>query len=190
MARRKTSFLAGHYYHVYNRGNNRHPIFFERENYLFFLKQTRYYLTEETADLLAYCLMPNHYHFLVYLRQDNLSEKMAFLSLSYTKAINKRFQRCGSVFQGPFKAIHVNQEAYLLNLSRYIHLNPVKAGLAQRAEEWEFSSYRDYIGLRQGTLPQLSLLQQQIETAQVYQSFVESSDTLVDTNVQNLMVDA
>lgn len=133
MPRCRTSFLIGHYYHIYNRGNNRQNIFFERNNYLFFLKQFRRYLAEETVSVLAYCLMPNHYHFLICLRQDNLSEKMALLSLSYTKAINRRFNRCGSLFQGPFQAIHVNREEYLLNLSRYIHLNPVKAGLVQKA---------------------------------------------------------
>lgn len=189
MARRKTSFLEGHYYHVYNRGNNYQRIFFERDNYLFFLKQTRYYLIAETVDVLAYCLMPNHYHFLVYLRQDNLSEKMAFLSLSYTKAINKRFKRCGALFQGPFQVIHVNQEEYLLNLSRYIHLNPVKAGLVQKAEEWEFSSYQEYVNLRRGTLPQFNKVRQQLRTAQDYRSVVESQDHLVQPYMQSLMLD-
>ena len=189
MARRKTSFLAGHYYHIYNRGNNYQRIFFERENYLFFLKQTRYYLTEKTAEVVAYCLMPNHYHFLVYLRQDNLSEKMAFLSLSYTKAINKRFKRCGALFQGPFQSIHIDQEEYLLNLSRYIHLNPVKAGLVQKAQEWEFSSYQEYIGLRRGTLAQFDETYQQMGTAQDYRSFVESQDHLVQPHLQTLMLD-
>ena len=70
--------------------------------------------------------MPNHYHFLVYLRDETLSDAMKSLSLSYTKAINKRFNRSGVLFQGRFQSIHVLQTDYLVNLSRYIHLNPVK----------------------------------------------------------------
>lgn len=79
---------------------------------------------------------------------------MMKLSVSYTKAINKRYGRVGSLFQGPFRAVHVDRNEYLLHLSRYIHLNPVTAGLVPQPEEWEFSSYREYIGLRNGTLPE------------------------------------
>jgi REP element-mobilizing transposase RayT len=85
--------------------------------------------------------MPNHYHFLVYLTDETLSDAMKSLSLSYTKAINQRFNRVGVLFQGRFQSIHVDRTDYLVNLSRYIHLNPVKAGLVQQAGEWEFSSY-------------------------------------------------
>ncbi|PSR12780.1 transposase [filamentous cyanobacterium CCP3] len=189
MPRRKVSFLPGHYYHLYNRGNNHQNIFFERENYLFFLRQFRHHVAVETADVLAYCLMPNHYHFLLYLRGDGLSEKMGRLSLSYTKAINKRLQRSGVLFQGPFQSIHVDAEAYLLNLSRYIHLNPVKAGLVQRPEDWDFSSYQEYVELRRGTLPQYRSLQQQVGGSEAYQAFVESDAVLMPMAIRSLMID-
>lgn len=189
MPRRKVDFLPGHYYHLYNRGNNRQNIFFERENYLFFLRQFRLHVAAEAADVIAYCLMPNHYHFLVYLRGADLSEKMGYLSLSYTKAINKRFQRSGGLFQGPFQSIHVDAEAYLLNLSRYIHLNPVKAGLVQRPEDWDFSSYQEYVERRRGTLPQYQGLQQQAGGATAYQAFVESESVLMPAAIQDLMLD-
>ncbi|MGB3613979.1 MAG: transposase [Elainellaceae cyanobacterium] len=182
MPRRKTAFLPGYHYHLYNRGNNCQNIFFGRENYRFFLTLFRRYLVEPqssacalpTLDVVAYCLMPNHYHFLVRLRESNLSEQMGFFSLAYTKAINRRFRRCGSLFQGRFQAIHVGKEAYLTNLTRYIHLNPVKAGLVERAEEWEFSSYRDYVELRRGTLPQFSEVRG--GSAAGYRAFVEGDD--------------
>ena len=90
MPRRQVNFAPGHYYHLYNRGNDRQTIFFERENYLHFLRQFRRYLVEDTLDVLAYCLMPNHYHFLVRLRSPHLSQQMQAFSLSYTKAINRR----------------------------------------------------------------------------------------------------
>ncbi|MEB3289935.1 MAG: transposase [Leptolyngbya sp.] len=143
----------------------------------------------ETADVLAYCLMPNHYHFLVYLKEENLSEQMGRFSLSYTKAINKRTQRSGTLFQGPFQSIHVDQEAYLLNLTRYIHLNPVKAGLVHSPAEWEFSSYPEYVEQRRGTLPRYQSLQQEAGGVTAYRCFVEAEAALMPTALQKLMLD-
>lgn len=189
MPRRKTAFVTGSYYHLYNRGHNRQNIFFERENYLFFLTQFRHYFIEdEVLDVIAYCLMPNHYHFLVQLRKDNLSFKMQGFTLSYTKAMNRRYELCGSLFQGRFQAILVGQTDYLLTLTRYIHLNPVKAGFVDRPEEWEFSSYPEYIGVRQGTLPKLDALGHQWRSPQTYQAFMAGTETTPST-VLNLMLD-
>src|SRR5258708_25638612 len=99
MPRRTVPLIAGHYYHLYNRGNNRAPIFFEQENYFFFLRQLREYVVQEDAHVIAYVLMPNHYHLLVQARTDRLSHAMQLFGISYTKAINKRFDRVGAVFQ-------------------------------------------------------------------------------------------
>jgi len=188
MPRRKTTFLPGHYYHLYNRGSNRQNIFFERENYLFFLRQFRHYLVEQTLEVLAYCLMPNHYHFLVCLTESNLSEQMGLFSLSYTKAVNRRMNRCGPLFQGGFRAILVERDEYLLNLTRYIHLNPVEAGLVQKPEDWEFSSYPEYIETRRGTLPQVDLLRRQVGNASNYEVFV-NADAQIQPAVKKLMLD-
>jgi REP element-mobilizing transposase RayT len=122
----KRLFRAGEYYHVYNRGNARQPIFFEPENYRFFLTRLRKYFTADTADVVAYCLMPNHYHLMVHLRQDDLSTLMHPLGMGYAKAVNARYQRVGHLFQGPFQAKHIETTAQLAHLSRYIHLNPVR----------------------------------------------------------------
>ena len=139
MGQRRIPLQTGNFYHVYNRGNNRQIIFFERENYIYFLRLIREHLIKNSVDIIAYCLMPNHYHLLVYLRDETLSDAMKSLSLSYTKAINKRFNRSGVLFQGRFQSIHISQTDYLVNLSQYIHLNPVKASLVKQPEEWEFS---------------------------------------------------
>ncbi|MBC8235728.1 transposase [bacterium] len=152
MPYRNVEFRAGEYYHLYNRGNNFQPIFFERDNYLYFLRLLRKYLVIETIEIVVYCLMPNHYHLLVYLNTDDLSSLMQPFALAYTKAINKRYNRVGSLFQGRFKAIHVDRDEYLLHLSRYIHLNPITDGLVRRVEDWEFSNYPEFIGLRNGKL--------------------------------------
>ncbi len=186
MPPRKTTFIPGHYYHLYNRGNNRQNIFFERDNYLFFLRQFRHYLVERTLYVHTYCLMPNHYHFLICLRENDLSEQMQRFTLSYTKAMNRRYQQCGSLFQGRFQAICVDKADYLIHLSRYIHLNPVKAGLVKHPEDWEYSSYLEYVDLRQGTLPSVDKVRQQVGTAQAYQAFVEASAPLPQPKLQYL----
>jgi putative transposase len=173
MPYRMTSFEAGGIYHLYNRGANRSPIFLDRDNYLFFLRRVRKHLVAELLDVLAYCLMPNHYHLLVRLRRDGLTSAMHALATSYAKAFNKRHGRSGHVFEGPLQAIAVEDDGYLLHLSRYIHLNPSKAGLVARPEDWEFSSYPKYVGVRDGTLPRTDFVLAQIGSPSEYRRFIE-----------------
>jgi len=150
--------MAGEYYHVYNRGHNRERIFLEPANYEFFLRRLRQYVTAKDAHVVAYVLMPNHYHLLVQAITDGLSGAMQRFGISYTKALNRRFGRVGSVFQGAFRATLVDSDEYLLHLSRYVHLNPLRARLVHCPEEWAFSSYREFVGLRSGTLPQADVV--------------------------------
>ena len=202
MPRRPIPLVAGTHYHIFNRGNNRQAIFFERENYLFFLDRMREYLVEmipgpqgsdarqiTATTIVSYCLMPNHFHLLVCPNDGELSNRMQRLSISYTKAINKRYRRVGTLFQGPFQAIPVQTEEYLLHLSRYQHLNPVFAGLVQRAEDWEFSSYRDYLGLRQGNLVQPEVVLSQFPSRRAYQEFTEAYRPVDGKKIAHLLVD-
>ena len=172
MPYRTTPLSAGCHYHLYNRGNNREPIFFERENYLFFLREIRKHLGPHT-DVIAYVLMPNHYHLLIHLNSDGLSEAMRTLTISYTKAVNKRYDRVGTLFQGRYQSILVDKDEYLVHLSRYIHLNPLKAQLVAKAEDWEFSSYPDYVGLRKGTLLRPDIVLSQFPAPSAYRHYVE-----------------
>lgn len=173
MPHRDIPLVAGEYYHVYNRGNNRQDIFFEEENYIFFLRRLREHLVQPAAPfvtLVAYCLMPNHFHLILQPQDDDLSHHMQLFGISYTKAINKRYDRVGALFQGQFRAKRIDRNEYLLHLSRYIHLNPVRAGLVKRPEDWAFSSYREYLGLRQGKLPKPDIVLAQFQTSEVYQT--------------------
>ena len=158
-------FEAGNWYHIYNRGNNRKRIFFERDNYLFFLQKVRYHWLDH-CKIIAYCLIPNHFHFLVatsnHLRDTSLNKAIGVTLRSYTRAVNKRLSRTGSLFQQRTKAKCLNSPGdlksadgldYALICFHYIHQNPFKAGLVQAMGEWEFSSYPDFAGLRNGTLP-------------------------------------
>ncbi|MDJ1171277.1 transposase [Roseofilum sp. BLCC_M154] len=188
MPYRQVQFQQGCYYHIYNRGNNRQAIFFETDNYLYFLRQFRHYFIEpQVLDVLAYCLMPNHYHFLVYLNQADFSQHMQRFTLSYTKAMNRRYERVGSLFQGRFQAILVDNDRYLAHLTRYIHLNPVEANLVESAEDWPYSSYPEYLQVRGGTLPQCERVTSLFESVDAYRQFVEEGGR--DEVIQNLLFD-
>ncbi len=191
MPYRKIEFRASQTYHLYNRGVNRQPIFFCDENWGYFIKRLRHYFQPNVADILAYCLMPNHYHLMVHMKTDDLGARVMHpFSVSYTKAINKQQGRVGPLFRGPFQAAWVDDDSYLLHLSRYIHLNPVTAGLVARPEDWVFSSYRDYIGLRNGTLPVTDEVLAQLPSRQAYREFVESYCEQENRVIEHLLLDS
>jgi putative transposase len=189
MPNRRVALVAGEYYHIYNRGNNYATIFREAENYHYFLRLMMKYLSPEQVQIVAYCLMPDHHHLLVCPQTDTLSKMMQPFLLAYTNAFNRRFRRIGSLFQGRFKGRHIGNFKYLLHLSRYIHLNPVKAGLVEKAEDWEFSSYRDYLGLRRGTPIKANIVMDQFGTAEEYRSFVEEELETETPGLEGLLID-
>ena len=184
----------GHIYHIYNQGNNRQKIFFNRENYFFFLGKMKEYILPYT-DIMAWCLMPNHFHWMVYVREtdifrsrgatqsrtptisDNISfnKSIGILLASYTRAINNQENITGSLFREKTKAecltayngitpsFYNTEFGTIMNITdpekeypqicfNYIHNNPVKAGLVKSAEDWEFSSFQDICGMRNGKL--------------------------------------
>jgi len=170
---RKAPVFAGHIYHIYNRGVNFGDIFFTRANRVFFLRRLREYCSPDMGVVIAYCLMPNHYHLIVHVVGDDFGlTTMQPLAVSYTKAINKQEGRVGPVFQGPFKTRPVTTDGDLVHLSRYVHLNPVTAGFVTVPEAWEFSSYQDYIGLRAGTLPRPEMVLRHFASPAAYAEYV------------------
>ena len=172
MPRREIPFVPDVYYHIYNRGNNCEAIFFEPDNYLYFLKKVKTYLVP-VADVLVYCLMPTHYHIVAKVRQTSeVSLAMMKLSVSYTKAINKKFQRVGVLFQGQFQAKTVVNSTYLLNLCRYIHANPVKDGIVADISQWQYSNYLEWIGERGGTLVNREFIAEYFDSSADYCEFV------------------
>ncbi|MBN2174167.1 MAG: transposase [Bacteroidales bacterium] len=222
------NFKEGYIYHIYNRGNNKNRIFFTEDNYLFFLRKVR----KELADyviFLAYCLMPNHFHFLVrvkvklsdelkthssddlkssdeyigtghrvyssddfkssdeYRKSDEysklISKKIAILLRSYTRAINIQQNTTGSLFQQKTRSkclneLDRNQTDYLKTCFFYIHQNPLKAGLVDQLEDWAYSSFPDYAGLRKGTLCEKSLAYEMININM--ESFIEQSYAAIE----------
>jgi len=173
MPSRSIQFVSGEHYHIYNRGAGRQDIFREKDNYLFLLRRLKKYANELHIAIIAYCLMPNHYHFL--LRQDGEQPVGLLLQRtfnSYTKAFNRRYGRTGTLFEGRFKAIHVDKDGYLLHLCRYIHANPVKAGVVSRLENWPYSNYLEWIGRRNGTLVDQSFARGHFPAGETYADFV------------------
>ena len=167
------SWQPGHYYHIYNRGARRLSIFREKENYFFVLGLIRKYLSEFNLSLIAYVLMPNHYHFLVQqLSEHNAGLLPQRVFNSYSKAYNKRYDHSGTLFEGRYKAKHVDSDAYLRHLCRYIHANPVKDGLVEHIEEWPYSNYLEWMDLRTGTLVDRQFITDMFSDSASYEEFV------------------
>ena len=173
MPYRGDAFTQGQYYHLYNRGAGKGKIFFNDGNYQYLLRLVKEYYQKHGATVIAYCLMPNHYHFLLRQETDEpLSEFMQVLFNAYVQALNLQQGRTGTLFEGRFKHRRVDQWEYLMILCRYIHLNPVKAKLVTRPEDWAYSNYREWIGVRDGALVNKVFVQNHFPSADEYVKFV------------------
>ena len=175
MPYRTTQFCRGEYYHIYNRGANRQPIFHSDKNYRFLLRRIKECIGRDAIAMIAYCLMPNHYHFL--LRQDgeiSISACVQSIFNSYTKAFNKMYKRSGTLFEGRFESIHVDTDAYVTHLCRHIHRNPIdgQKPLVKDLADWPYSNYLEWIGLRNGILVDHQFVQGYFPHTQNYQAFV------------------
>jgi putative transposase len=144
MVRPLRIICAGAYYHVISRGNMEHFIFPEEENKKCFIDFLGKGTEKYRVEVYAYCVMGNHYHLLIQTKEANLPDFMHFLGSSYASYLAKREWK-GHIFAGRYKAICVEKEEYFLTLQRYIHLNPVKAGLVERPEHFPWSSYIYFI---------------------------------------------
>ncbi|MFA5835037.1 MAG: transposase [Bacteroidota bacterium] len=165
----------GKYYHFYNRSENQEVVFKENENYQFFLEHYKQY-TQQHLSTIAYCLMPTHFHFLVKVTSNDvatLKTHIAALLSSYTKSLNRSIERHGSLFQTHSKAKEIDDENYLPTLMSYIHQNPFRAGLVKHIEEWPYSSYRDYAGLRNDPLVDQSYFRQSFPTPESFKKYSE-----------------
>jgi len=173
MPRRNIQFIRGSYYHIYNRGAVRQSIFREDHNYAYLLRLMKQVAAECELVMIAYCLLPNHYHWLV--RQDGdmpagrLPQRVFG---SYSQAFNRAYNGSGTLFEGPYCATLVASDAYLQHLCRYIHCNAVKHGIAATPEAWPYSNYHEWIGQRSGTLVDRKFIADYFVTPQQYQVFV------------------
>jgi REP element-mobilizing transposase RayT len=150
MARPLRIEYPGAFYHVTSRGNEKRDIFKNRKDREKFLVYLQSSVERYGALIHAYCLMTNHYHLLLETPRGNLSEIMQHINGAYTTYFNVKRKRTGHLFHGRYKAIVVDADEYALELSRYIHLNPVRAGMVREPQEHEWTSYKSYIGMAAG----------------------------------------
>lgn len=150
----------GYFYHIFNRGNNSEPIFFEEDNYLYFLKLIKKYLVP-TVDFYAFCLLKNHFHFIIRIKEDSeinalelkystiekpkkieASLQFSHFFNAYTQAVNKRYKRTGSIFEKSFERIRITNEKYLKQSILYVHHNPIHHHIAKNIDDYKWSSYK------------------------------------------------
>ncbi|OGE64292.1 hypothetical protein A3I48_03635 [Candidatus Daviesbacteria bacterium RIFCSPLOWO2_02_FULL_36_7] len=181
-------------YHIFNRGVAKLPIFTDKRDYNRFLQTIYYYQfqgpkpkfsqlnrfkdfkfekNKKIVEIFCYCLMPNHYHFLIRQLQENgISEFINKISNSYTKYFNTRHNRVGHLLQGQFKAVRIEHEEQLIHVSRYIHLNPIVSFLIKDLREYQWSSYTTYIGLQTNKICTREFILSIFKTQQKYEQFV------------------
>ena len=177
------------YYHVYNRGVEKRKIFIDDQDYYVFLSLLRRYLGEEPCvrsqgreydwlaediEVVAFCLMPNHFHLLVYqIEIESVTRLIRAVCSSYATYFNKKYHRVGSLFQGTFKAIRVNDDGYLLHLTRYIHRNPYDY------LNWRWSSLDYWLGKSSVSWVKPDRLSD--SSAETYLEFIQDDDDYKST---------
>lgn len=147
MSRKPRLFYSGALYHVIVRGNAKQAIFLGDSDRLQYQKYIDEGLSDNGHRLHAYCLMSNHSHLLLQAGETPISRMMQVVSQRYTQWFNKKYDRVGHLFQGRYKALLVDADSYLLELIRYIHLNPLRAGVVDSLEQYRWSSHHAYLGL-------------------------------------------
>ncbi len=196
---RKTPLITNHIYHVFNRGVNKGDIFFSQKDYERFLSAARHYLTKNSkfsyekdtnsndpvslelkpkVEILAYCLMPNHFHFLIkQLKEDGITSYMRRFMNSYSHYVNVKNKRVGPLFQGRFKGVLIDSDEQLLHVSRYIHLNPLVSSLVADLNDYPWSSYKAYIEKNTNEdLSKPNIILSNFKTTEDYKKFVSDQE--------------
>lgn len=145
MARPPRLEFPGAFYHIIVRGNQRQDIFVEDQDRIEYLKRLKGYKKKCGFVLYAFVLMPNHVHLLIETLNTPISKIMQLINLTYTQYFNKKYDKVGHIFQGRYKSFLCDRDEYLLSLVRYIHLNPVRAKLVKKPDQYRWSSHKDYL---------------------------------------------
>ncbi|MBI4838064.1 MAG: transposase [Nitrospirae bacterium] len=177
----------GALYHIAARGNEGNPIYRGAGDYKKFLEILSKLPLRYGIILHGYVLMENHYHLLIETPKSNITKAMHWLNAVYTAYFNRKHNRVGHLLQGRYKGLLIEKERYLVAVSRYIHLNPVRAMMARRPDEYQWSSYPEYIGKEKESkwlkcdwiLGQYS--RDEIKAMKQYKAFVEEGLTLNET---------
>ena len=175
MSKKRPPYLPGRYYHIYNRGCRRLPIFQHHDDYLYAIREIKKYARKYDLTPIAYSLLPNHYHFLT--RQEGTARAGLLAERvfnNYARWFNNRYDLSGTLFEGPFRLKVVDKSDYLLHLCRYIHANPVSHGLVSHVADWPYSNYLEWIGARDGTLVDREFVSTYFPATEDYRAFVSA----------------
>lgn len=145
---RRRVWYPGATYHVMSRGVRGGQIFKEDSDYKLFMEIIKRYMDKLGFVIHSYCMMTNHFHLQLETKDVNISVIMEKILKAYANNFNAKYHFAGHVFQGSYKALLIEDPIYFLETSRYIHLNPVKARMVNRPEDYEYSSYRHYVGIQ------------------------------------------
>ena len=180
----------GEFFHVYNRGVKKSDIFDSRENYSFFLTRVSEVWIPTQVEVISFCLMPNHFHFILKQNaQEGISDFMKSLCNSYAKALNNQRRSSGHVFESKYKIKLIDSEDYLIWLSRYVHRNPKDGGLVSACFDWEFSSFRDYVETKRYRFVSSEVVISQFSSAEQYRRYVEDDGEVMPRGAGKFLVE-
>ncbi|RLC51269.1 MAG: transposase [Candidatus Cloacimonadota bacterium] len=166
-------FEENGFYHIFNRGCNKENIFKEESDYRNLINRISQSDYDKYFNIIAYCLMPNHYHFLLQLKKKSISGWIRYIFNGYVQYFNHKYSRSGTLFEGRMKVKQIKDNDHLIVAIAYIHLNPVYADLATKPENWEFSNYQEWIGLRSSELYDSKFIRDNFDTSNDYLEFVK-----------------
>ncbi len=168
-------YQKDNYYHIYNRGCDKNLIFFNKENYHYLIKRMKRSFRKFHIRIIAFCLMPNHYHLLVKQNSDiPISKWLHSIFVGYSMAVNRQQNRQGTLFGGHTKSKLIEDLKYLGHLMYYIHNNPVSAGLVSKPEQWEYSNYSECVGIRNNFTFDNAFMKEFFNSRIDYQEFFEN----------------
>jgi REP element-mobilizing transposase RayT len=184
MARKPRIEYSGAFYHIIVRGNQQQDIFLDDDDRQEYLRRVAHYRDKCHFIIYAYVLMDNHVHLLIETPVDRISRIMQLINFTYTQYFNRKYHKVGHLFQGRYKGYLCDKDEYLLVLTRYIHLNPVRAGMVNRAEGYGWSSHNDYLKGQRGLISTDLLLrlfsERKSEASRLYKKFVDEGNVAGD----------
>lgn len=164
-------FEKGNFYHLFNRGCNKDAIFFNESDYYDLISRITSLNHNEYVKIISYCLMPNHYHFLVQqISNFPVTKWIGYIFNGYVQSFNKKYEHSGTLFERSAKAKLITNDNYFIKSIIYIHLNPVIANLVSNPKDWKFSNYSDWIGLTNSSLTDYQWIGDNFDNRKEYQT--------------------
>jgi|TARA_Y100000031_G_C8214775_1_gene382814 REP element-mobilizing transposase RayT len=166
--------MKENYYHIYNRGIDNRPIFFNEDNYHYFIRLMKENHKRYNISILVYCLIPNHFHILVQQKSEiDVSRFVQSLNNAFVQGMNRQLKRKGTLYEGRTQAKLVKDENYLMHACRYIHLNSIKHGLVQNHSDWAFSNYGTCVNGVDDEITDMNFIEELFSSREQYKEFVE-----------------